>query len=154
MAGSVNRVIIMGALGRDPEIRETKNGGKIANMAIATSERWTDKRSGERKERTEWHRVSCFNPHQVKVIEEHVSKGSVVHIIGEVRTRKWTGQDGVERYTTEVVLPQFGGELTLISSSKRQPDPQDGYEPRQATRTDARGNPQYSGGDLDDEIPF
>lgn len=156
MTGSVNKAIIMGALGRDPEIRSTRDGGEIANMSVATSEKWTDKRSGEKMEKTEWHRVTIFNPHLVRVIKSYVKKGSVVYLEGEVRTRKWTDQQGLERFTTEVVLTQFGGTMQIVSSSKRDESRGDNA-PRQPDRTDPKGNPQWdapSGGDLDDEIPF
>lgn len=156
MDGSVNRAIICGALGRDPDIRNTQGGGKIANMSIATSEQWRDKASGEKREKTEWVRVCVFNEALVNVIEKYVKKGSTIYVEGELRTRKWTGQDGVERFSTEVVLTQFRGVLKLMGSPRREggTSSDDGYQSRQATRTDARGNPQYSGGDLDQEIPF
>lgn len=157
MTGSVNLAIIQGNLGRDPDIRVTQGGGKIANMTIATSERWTDKRSGEKNERTEWNRITVFNEALVGVIEKYVKKGSTVYVEGELRTREWTGQDGVKRFSTEVVLTQYRGVLKLMGSPKlgSEAPADDGYaRPREATRTDPRGNPQYSGGDLDDEIPF
>jgi single-strand DNA-binding protein len=156
MSGSVNLAIIQGTLGRDPEIRDTQGGGKIATMSIATSEQWKDRQSGERRERTEWNRVCVFNESLVKVIEKYVKKGSTIYVEGELRTRKWSGNDGVERFSTEVVLTQYRGVLKLMGSPKRESggSANDGYAPRQATRTDQRGNPQYSGGDLDEEIPF
>ncbi|HXJ61916.1 MAG TPA: single-stranded DNA-binding protein [Verrucomicrobiae bacterium] len=156
MDASVNLAIIQGNLGRDPEIHNTQSGGKIANMTIATSERWKDRASGERKEKTEWIRVCVFNEALVNVIERYVKKGSTIYVEGELRTRKWQDREGVERHTTEVVLTQMRGVLKLMGSPKREGGASagDGYEQRQATRTDARGNPQYSGGDLDDEVPF
>ena len=111
MAGSVNKVILIGNLGRDPEIRSMPNGDRIANLSIATSETWRDKSSGERKEKTEWHRVVIFNDNIVKVVENYVKKGSTVYIEGALQTRKWTDQSGVEKYSTEVVLQGFGGTL-------------------------------------------
>src|SRR3972149_3899437 len=114
MAGSVNKVILVGNLGRDPEVRFSQDGGKIVNMSIATSESWNDKASGQRKEKTEWHRVVIFNDRLADVAEKYLKKGSKVYVEGQLQTRKWTGQDGNERYTTEVVLQRFRGELTLL----------------------------------------
>jgi single-strand DNA-binding protein len=114
MAGSVNKVILVGNLGRDPEIRSFQNGGRVANISIATSESWKDKATGERKERTEWHRVAIFNDRLVDVVEKYLKKGAKVYIEGQLETRKWTDQSGQEKYTTEVVLRQFRGELTML----------------------------------------
>jgi len=114
MAGSVNKVILVGNLGRDPEIRSFQNGGRVANLSVATSENWRDKASGERKERTEWHRVAIFNDRLVEVVEKYLKKGAKVYIEGQLETRKWTDQSGQEKYTTEVVLRQFRGELTML----------------------------------------
>jgi single-strand DNA-binding protein len=113
MAG-VNKVIIVGNLGRDPEVRNFPNGGKVVNLRIATSETWRDKQSGERKERTEWHSVAIFNENLGKIAEQYLRKGSTVYIEGQLETRKWQDQSGADRYTTEVVLRQFRGELTLL----------------------------------------
>ena len=114
MAGSVNKVIIVGNLGRDPEVRSFPNGGKVVNLRIATSESWRDKASGERKERTEWHSVAIFNEAIGKIAEQYLKKGSTVYIEGQLETRKWQDQSGADRYTTEVVLRQFRGEMTLL----------------------------------------
>jgi single-strand DNA-binding protein len=114
MAGSVNKVIIIGNLGRDPEIRNFPNGGKVCNLRIATSENWRDKATGERKERTEWHSVAIFNEGLVRVAEQYLKKGSTVYIEGQLETRKWQDQSGADRYTTEVVLRAFRGELTML----------------------------------------
>ena len=114
MAGSVNKVIIVGNLGRDPEVRNFPNGGKVVNLRIATSETWRDKQSGERKERTEWHSVAIFNENLGKIAEQYLRKGSTVYVEGQLETRKWQDQSGADRYTTEVVLRQFRGELTLL----------------------------------------
>lgn len=114
MAGSVNKVIIVGNLGRDPEVRSFQNGGKVVNLNIATSESWRDKASGERKERTEWHRVSILNEALGKIAEQYLKKGSTVYIEGQLETRKWQDQSGAEKYTTEIVLRPFRGELTLL----------------------------------------
>ncbi|MFO1156648.1 MAG: single-stranded DNA-binding protein [Rhodospirillales bacterium] len=110
----INKVTLVGYLGRDPEIRSTATGDKIATLSLATSETWTDKRTGERRERTEWHRVVIFNTHLVEVVERYCRKGSLIGVEGALQTRKWTGTDGLERYTTEVVLARFRGELTLL----------------------------------------
>lgn len=114
MAGSVNKVIIVGNLGRDPEVRTFGNGGKVVNLRIATSETWRDKQSGERKERTEWHSVAIFNENLAKIAEQYLRKGSTVYVEGQLETRKWQDQTGADRYTTEIVLRQFRGELTLL----------------------------------------
>lgn len=114
MAGSVNKVIIVGNLGRDPEVRSFQNGGKVVNLRIATSETWRDKQSGERKERTEWHSVAIFNEALAKIAEQYLKKGSTVYIEGQLETRKWQDQSGADRYTTEIVLRQYRGELTLL----------------------------------------
>jgi len=114
MAGSVNKVIIVGNLGRDPEVRSFGNGGKVVNLRIATSETWRDKQSGERKERTEWHSVAIYNEALGKIAEQYLKKGSTVYIEGQLETRKWQDQSGADRYTTEIVLRQFRGELTLL----------------------------------------
>ena len=114
MAGSVNKVILVGNLGRDPEIRSTQNGTKVANLSVATSENWRDKNSGERQEKTEWHRVVLFDERLVDVAERFLKKGSKVYLEGQLQTRKWTDQSGAEKYTTEVVLQRFRGVLTML----------------------------------------
>lgn len=114
MAGSVNKVILVGNLGRDPEVRSFQNGGKVVNLRIATSETWRDRNSGERKERTEWHTVAIYNENLAKIAEQYLRKGSTVYIEGALETRKWQDQSGADRYSTEVVLRQFRGELTLL----------------------------------------
>jgi single-strand DNA-binding protein len=114
MAGSVNKVILIGNLGADPEIRSLNSGDRVANLRIATSETWRDKSSGERKEKTEWHRVVIFNDNLVKVAESYLKKGAKVYIEGSIQTRKWTDQSGVEKYSTEIVLQKYRGELTML----------------------------------------
>jgi single-strand DNA-binding protein len=114
MAGSVNKVILIGNLGRDPEIRTFQNGGKVCNLRIATSEQWKDKQSGERKERTEWHTVAVFQEGLVRICEQYLKKGSKVYIEGKLQTRKWQDQSGADRYSTEVVLQGFDGTLTML----------------------------------------
>jgi len=143
---SVNKVILVGNLGRDPEMRRTMNGGVIANLSIATSESWKSKATGAKQERTEWHRVVCFNEGLCKVIEKYLHKGSKVYIEGKLQTRKWTDQQGVERYTTEVVLPQFGATLVMLSGNNNA-DSEDTAQDEQ-TASPAR---YYS---MDDEVPF
>ena len=114
MAGSVNKVILVGNLGADPEIRSLNSGDRVANLRIATSETWRDKSSGERKEKTEWHRVVIFNDNLVKVAEQYLRKGSKIYLEGSIQTRKWTDQSGVEKFSTEIVLQKFRGELTML----------------------------------------
>jgi single-strand DNA-binding protein len=116
MSGSVNKVILVGNLGRDPEVRRLNSGDQVVNIRIATSESWRDKASGERKERTEWHNVVIFNEQIGKIVEQYCKKGSKVYVEGQLQTRKWTDQSGAEKYTTEVVLQRFRGELTLLDS--------------------------------------
>ena len=118
MAGSVNKVILVGNIGKDPEIRSTQSGGKIANLTLATSETWNDKGSGERKEKTEWHRVVVFNDRLVDVVERFVKKGRKIYVEGSLQTRKWTDQSGQEKYTTEVVVDRFRGDITLLDSNR------------------------------------
>ena len=149
MAGSVNKVIIVGNLGRDPEVRTFPNGGKVVNLSIATSENWTDKASGERKERTEWHRVSIMNEPLAKVAEQYLRKGSTVYIEGQLETRKWTDQAGVEKFTTEIVLRPFRGELTLLGGK-----PEGGRDDGQSQGGQVYGAGGNARPDLDDEIPF
>jgi len=116
MAGSINKVILVGNVGNDPEIRTFGNGGKVANLSIATSESWRDKQSGERREKTEWHRVAIFQEGLVGVVERYVKKGSKLYIEGKLQTRKWQDRDGNDKYTTEIVLQGYGGNLTLLDS--------------------------------------
>jgi len=161
MAGSVNKVILVGNLGRDPEIRSTSSGQRIANFSIATSENWRDRATGERKERTEWHRVVVFNERLVDVIEKYVKKGSKLYIEGALQTRKWTDNSGQERYTTEVVLQNFRGELTMLDGrgggagegGGASYEPDEGPAVSAPTSAPARGARAPSA-DLDDEIPF
>jgi len=156
MAGSVNKVILVGNLGRDPEVRSTQDGTKVANLSLATSENWKDKNSGERREKTEWHRVAIFNERLVDVAEKYLKKGSKVYIEGQLQTRKWTDQSGQERYTTEVVLQRFRGELTMLDGRGGGGEGVgDGggmsEPPAQGGGGRAGGG---GGGDLDDDIPF
>ena len=153
MAGSVNKVILVGNLGRDPEIRTTNDGTKVANFSLATSENWRDRNTGERRERTEWHRVVIFNDRLVDVVEKYVSKGSKLYIEGQLQTRKWTDRDGQERYTTEVVLQRFRGELTMLDS-RGGGGGDFGGGGGGGGGQDFGGPPSGGGGDLDDDIPF
>lgn len=172
MAGSVNKVIIVGNLGRDPEVRSFQNGGKVCNLRIATSENWKDRNTGERRERTEWHSVAIFSEPLAKIAEQYLRKGSKVYIEGQLETRKWQDQSGQDRYSTEVVLRPYRGELTLLDgrgdgggggggggfgggSSGGYDDRDGGY----GGGYDDRGGSSSGGGggsnrDLDDEIPF
>jgi single-strand DNA-binding protein len=154
MAGSVNKVILVGNLGRDPEVRHTQGGDAIVHLAVATSETWRDRQSGERRERTEWHRVVIFNENLGKVAQQYLKKGSKVYIEGQLQTRKWTDQQGQEKYTTEVVLQRFRGELQMLDGraggSGGGFDDDRGGGPGERSGGFERGG----GDDLDDEIPF
>ena len=166
MAGSVNKVILVGNLGKDPEVRRMTSGDPVVNLSVATSESWRDKASGERKEKTEWHRVVIFNKNLAEVAEKYLRKGSKVYIEGALQTRKWTDNSGQERYTTEIVLQRFRGELTMLDSARGAGGPpieggyDEGYagggfgdEPR-ATATPAPARARTPVNDLDDDIPF
>ena len=163
MAGSVNKVILVGNLGKDPEIRRTQDGRPIANLSIATSETWRDKATGERKEKTEWHRVVIFSEPLCKVVEQYLKKGAKVYIEGALQTRKWTDQQGVEKYSTEVVLQGFNSTLTMLDgrggggggsfaedngSDFGASGPSSAPQRRMAPAGGGRGN------DMDDDIPF
>ena len=158
MAGSVNKVILIGNLGRDPEVRFSQDGNKIVNMSVATSETWNDRASGERRERTEWHRIVVFNDRIADVAEKYLKKGSKVYIEGQLQTRKWQGQDGQDKYTTEVVLGRFRGELTMLDT--RGGGGGGGGGGGDYGGGDTGAEPDYAapggGGadDLDDDIPF
>jgi single-strand DNA-binding protein len=154
MAGSVNKVILVGNLGRDPEVRSTQDGTKVANLSLATSESWRDKNSGERRERTEWHRVAIFNERLVDVAEKYLKKGSKIYIEGQLQTRKWTDQSGQERYTTEVVLSRFRGELTMLDGRGAGAGGEAGDGGGLSEPTGQGGRSGGGGGELDDEIPF
>jgi len=162
MAGSVNKVILVGNLGRDPEVRRLNSGAPVVSMRIATSENWRDKATGERQERTEWHNVVIYNENLAKIAEQYLKKGSKVYVEGQLQTRKWQDQSGQDRYTTEVVLTRFRGELTLLDARG------DGASTGERSGGDfGRSTPMESGGggkrgggapsyaeELDDEIPF
>ena len=151
MAGSVNKVILIGNLGRDPEVRRLTSGDPVVNLSIATSESWRDKASGERKEKTEWHRVVIFNENLAKVAEQYLKKGSKVYLEGQLQTRKYTDKDGSEKYSTEIVLQRFRGELVMLDSRGGEGDKSD----RPAMAGASEGSRGFErGGSLDDEIPF
>jgi single-strand DNA-binding protein len=183
MAGSVNKVILVGNLGKDPEVRSTQDGSKIVNLTLATSETWNDRASGERKEKTEWHRVVIFNDRTADVAEKYLKKGAKVYIEGSLQTRKWTDQQGQERYTTEVVIGRFNGQLTMLDTrsggegggygggpeggsvgggggggyAPRERAPAGAARPAGGAARGGSGGPSWDapkGGDLDDEIPF
>lgn len=159
MAG-VNKVILVGRLGRDPEVRSFQNGGRVVNLRIATSETWKDRTSGERKERTEWHSVAIFNENLGRIAEQYLRKGSQVYIEGQLETRKWQDQSGQDRYTTEIVLRPYRGELTLLDGrggdggeDRGGPD-EGGYGGGSGGRASGGGGFGGSRSDLDDDIPF
>lgn len=165
MAGSVNKVILVGNLGRDPEIRALQDGNKVANLSLATSETWRDRESGERRERTEWHRVVIFNDKLADIAEKYLRKGSKIYVEGQLQTRKWTDQSGQDRYSTEVVLQRYRGELTMLDTRSGGGGDSGGggsdYGGGGAgggagggTSGDQGGGRGPGGGDLDDEIPF
>ena len=163
MAGSVNKVILVGNLGRDPEVRTAQDGSKIVNLSIATSESWKDRSSGERKEKTEWHRVVIFNPNLADIAERYLKKGSTVYVEGALQTRKWTDQSGAEKYSTEVVISRFRGDLTLLGGRDggggAAPGGNDPYGSPAPARSGGGGGGSSGSGweppaDLDDEIPF
>jgi single-strand DNA-binding protein len=157
VAGSVNKVILVGNLGKDPEVRTFPNGGRVANFSVATSESWKDKQSGERKERTEWHRISVVNDALVGIVEKYLKKGSKVYLEGQLETRKYTDKEGVEKYTTEVVLRPFRGELTMLDT-KGGSGPSDAangdYAEPQQQAASSSGGKFAAKGEMDDEIPF
>ncbi len=159
MAGSVNKVILVGNLGRDPEIRTLNSGDRVASFSIATSETWRDRATGERREKTEWHRISIFNDNLVKVAESYLRKGSKVYIEGALQTRKYTDASGAERQATEIVLQKFRGELTMLdgradSEGSRGGDDMGGYAPGPRVSPGASAPRESFTADLDDEIPF
>jgi single-strand DNA-binding protein len=157
MAGSVNKVILVGNLGRDPEVRTLNSGDRVANFTMATSETWRDRASGERRERTEWHRVVVFNDNLVKVAESYLRKGSKVYIEGALQTRKYTDASGVERQTTEIALQKFRGELTMLDGrgdGEGGAREGDGGGYASAPRVSASGPKETFSADLDDDIPF
>ena len=147
MAGSVNKVILVGNLGKDPEVRRMTSGDPVVNLSIATSESWRDKASGERKEKTEWHRVVIFNKNLAEVAEKYLRKGSKVYVEGQLQTRKWTDKDGAEKYSTEVVLQNFRGELTML-------DGRNGGEGGGGGRGAGEAPASFQRDEMDDEIPF
>ena len=151
MAG-VNKVILVGRLGRDPEVRSFQNGGKVVNLRLATSENWKDKATGERKEKTEWHSVAIFNENLGRIAEQYLRKGSNVYVEGQLETRKWQDQSGQDRYTTEIVLRQFRGELTLLDG--RGGDSGGAPQDMGDDQGGGYGGGRSGGGDLDDDIPF
>ena len=159
MAGSVNKVILVGNLGKDPEIRTLNSGDRVANLRIATSETWRDKSSGERKEKTEWHQVVIFNENIVKVAENYLRKGSTVYIEGSLQTRKWADAQGVEKYSTEIVLQKFRGELTMLDGRGDNDGAGEGggynggFSSGPRAQTSSAPREDFSA-DLDDEIPF
>jgi single-strand DNA-binding protein len=159
MSGSVNKVILVGNLGKDPEVRSLQSGGKVVNLSLATSESWKDKTTGERQEKVEWHRVVIFNEQIADVAEKYLRKGGKIYIEGALQTRKWTDNDGNDRYSTEVVLQRFRGALVMLSDGGKGRDAGDGYggdDPNGdqfANKTPAPGG-RKPAGPIDDDIPF
>ena len=153
MAGSVNKVILIGNLGKDPDVRRMSSGEPVVNLSIATSENWRDKASGERRERTEWHRVVIFNENLVKVAENYLKKGAKVYIEGAIQTRKWQDQSGADKYSTEIVLQKFRGELTMLDG-RGEGGGSDDYAGGGMPRAQPSGPRESFTADLDDEIPF
>jgi single-strand DNA-binding protein len=157
MAGSLNKVMLLGNVGKDPEVRTTQTGMKIVNLTVATEESWKDKSSGERKSRTEWHRVVCFNEGLGGVIEKYVKKGSKIYIEGQLQTRKWTDQQGQDRYSTEIILQAFNGQMILLDGrggGERSENPAPREERQPVTTRGTTYAPPSGGGDLDDDVPF
>ena len=158
MAGSVNKVILVGNLGADPEIRRTQDGRPVANLRVATSDSWRDKATGERRERTEWHRVVIFNDNLVKVAEQYLRKGSKIYLEGSIQTRKWADQSGVEKFSTEIVLQKFRGELTMLDGRGENAGEGEagGYNGGFSSGPRAQNSAPREdfSADLDDEIPF
>ena len=157
MAGSVNKVILVGNLGRDPEVRSSQDGTKIVNLSIATSERWKDRNSGEQRERTEWHRVVIFNENLARIAEQYLRKGSSVYLEGQLQTRKWQDRDGNDKYTTEVVLQRFRGELQMLDS--RGDNAGGGGSDKSSNQSGGGGQvsdnrENFRNDDMDDDIPF
>ena len=151
MAGSVNKVILIGNLGRDPEVKRLNSGDPVVNLSVATSESWRDKASGERKERTEWHRIVIYNENLAKVAEQYLRKGSKVYLEGQLQSRKYTDKDGQEKYTTEIVLTRFRGELVLLDARA---DNSERSERPIASMAGAGDSRSFHRDELDDEIPF
>jgi len=160
MAGSVNKVILVGNVGKDPETRSFSNGGKVCNFSLATSETWRDKQSGERRESTQWHNIAIFNENLINVVENYVQKGSKLYLEGQLQTRKWQDRDGNDRWTTEVVLQRFRGELVLLDS--RNSGDRGGYDQSRNVGDYSSGGMKSASAqegpsesfELDDEIPF
>jgi len=154
MSGSVNKVILVGNLGADPEVRSLPSGGKVVNLSVATSENWRDKNSGERRERTEWHRVVIFSEGLAKVAEQYLRKGAKVYIEGQLQTRKWQDQSGQDKYTTEVVLQGFNSNLTMLDGRGGEEGGFSGTRQSSEPRRPAAGAPAFESGGMDDDIPF
>jgi single-strand DNA-binding protein len=152
MAGSVNKVILVGNLGKDPEVRRMTSGEPVVNLSVATSESWRDKASGERKEKTEWHRVVIFNKNLAEVAEKYLRKGAKVYVEGQLQTRKWQDKDGQEKYSTEVVLQNFRGELTMLDS--RNGGGEGGYTGGASRGGTSEAPAAFQRDEMDDEIPF
>ena len=158
MAGSVNKVILIGNLGRDPEVRTFQNGGKVCNFSLATSESWKDNNTGERQERTSWHNIAIFNDRLAEIAEQYLKKGSQIYVEGQLETRKWQDQAGNDRYTTEVVLRRYRGELTMLGGRNDDLPRESGYSKIESSENidgiKNKAPENINSDDLDDEIPF
>ena len=159
MAGSINKVILVGNVGKDPEIRTFSNGGKVCNFSLATSESWRDKQSGEKRDATQWHNIAIFNENLIKVVESYVKKGSKLYLEGQLQTRKWQDRDGNDRWTTEVVLQRFRGELVMLDGRNSgggggYNQDQGGYSGGGGSRSASAMEGPKEDFELDDEIPF
>lgn len=157
MAGSINKVILVGNLGNDPEIRSTQDGREIANLSIATSESWKDKNTGERKDKTEWHRVAIFQPGLVDIVKKYLKKGSKIYLEGALQTRKWVDNNGLDRYSTEVVIQGYNGNLTMLDNRGGNIGGDNQYDASPSPVKAEQSNPKkdnFANDDFDDDIPF
>ena len=155
MAGSLNKVLLIGRLGADPEIKQMVNGKNVARLSLATSQSWKDKNTGEKKEKTEWHRVVVFNEGLVNVVQQYLKKGAQVYIEGQLQTRKWTDNNGIDKYTTEVVIPNYSGVMTMLDSRSQSPVTEENTNQLESAADEALGGSDNSTAEqLDDDIPF
>ena len=154
MAGSINKVILVGNVGQDPQVRTMQSGQKVVSFSLATSDRWRDRQTGEQKEQTEWHRVVIFNPNLVDVAERMLQKGTKLYLEGSLRTRKWQNQQGIDVYTTEVVLNQFAGQMVILAGAKRLDDAEAGGDYGRAKGPASTPREEITVGDIGDDMPF
>jgi len=152
MSGSLNKVLLIGNLGKDPEIRATHDGREVANLVVATNESWTDKNSGERREKTEWHRIACFNPGLINVIRNYLKKGAKIYIEGQLQTRKWQDQNGQEKYSTEIVLQGYNCSLTMLDGRSGGSAGGSDFDEKKFSKGSPSSEPSHD--NMDDDIPF